>query len=118
MNEIYCRKQGKDEKVTHFLADLENMMQNLSVPLSSRRQVKIALQNLRPRNRYYMEDHYVDSWSDLEYYGRKLDRRSERNGSVYSSDAMLEPHHAVIVPPMLSSSCTTSTCNSDPVERC
>ena len=34
MDEIYCRKQGKDEKVTHFLADLENMMLNLSVPLS------------------------------------------------------------------------------------
>ena len=59
-----------------------------------------------------MEDHYVDSWSDLEYYGRKLDRRSERNASVYSSDAMLDPDYALIGPPMLSSNYTTSAYNS------
>ena len=78
------------------------MMQNLSVPPSSRRQVKTALRNLRSSNSYYMED--LETWADMKYYGRKLDIRSERNASAYSGDDLLESDYAVLRRSMLNSS--------------
>ena len=50
MDKIHGRKQAREEKLTHFLSDMKSMMQDLFVSLSSRRQVKIALRNLRSSN--------------------------------------------------------------------
>ena len=55
------------------------MMNQLPEPLSRRRQLKIALRNLRPAYRHYMENHDVDSWSDMEHFGIKYGRRLEKD---------------------------------------
>ena len=46
---------------------------------SRQRKVKIALRKLRPAYRHYMEDHDVRSWLDIEYYGKRFEKRMEKD---------------------------------------
>ena len=80
-------------------------MDLLHEPLSRQRKVKIALRNLRPAYRHYMEDHDARSWSDIEYYGEKFEKRLEKDQHFVEP----RPKNKMIIPGAAWSSATKAT---------
>ena len=94
MDEINHRMQGSTKKVGHFLSKLLYLIDLLHKPLSRQHKVKISLRNLRPAYRHYMEDHDVRSWSDIENYGERFEKRLEKDQHF----AEPRPKNKMIIP--------------------
>ena len=41
-----------------------------------------------------MKDNHAESWANMENYGRKLEKKLEKNARAYSSNAMLKSNDA------------------------
>ncbi|XP_031782213.1 cyclin-dependent kinase 11B-like [Nasonia vitripennis] len=71
------RTQHREEKIAAYIASLQYLASRFRRPPSERDLLRIAYQNLLPEYRRAIGEKCVNSWEELERYGRRWERLKE-----------------------------------------